>query len=305
MKNELDPEFSKALAPKKYAAHSDVDLPILPPHPTSQSDAERYRNERANEGFKRSLILHAIVILLFFVVPKIQTMFGLESESAARLRALEATRTAIRVDVVDLPRLKVTDLQNVDLSQEVNKELSKVQEEASAPEVSSTAMIDKTKKEETTVVSKESKKVDRVKELQDRLRADQKRRDAIAKLQGKGQDDKKGRPEMAGNIVSEGYAATGSVATAADAYNGKAKSHLQRNWRVPGWISAGSLKARIVVKIAPNGRVLFKQFSKKSGNAEFDDSVLKAVESADPFPATPEFLKMSYMEEGVEFGFPE
>ena len=109
---------------------------------------------------------------------------------------------------------------------------------------------------------------------------------------------------LAGNKLSKGYSQTGDIASDADEYAGKLRAHVHKNWGVPGWMRAGQLKAVMLVKIGPDGSVIEKEFTKKSGNGPFDSTIEAAIERADPFPAPPKALARMYMEEGFECGFP-
>ena len=296
-----EPLFSEELASRTKAG-------VSPLPPLAKNLLKKKVTNFFAVGLKRSAIIHALCLVVFLLSALIERIAGNDAATEAKLRAQREVRSAIRVDMVDLPKLKLTDLQNVDLTKEVdsNAGAEKKPEEA-AP--SPTAMIDKTKtppKEDPKKVAKDSesgkKAHDRIKELQERMRGEQRRREMIAKL--KAGKSGEGRQALGGNIVSEGYSTSGDVATDVDVYNGKARAHVQRHWNVPGWMQASKLRARILVKIAPDGRVVSKDFLTRSGNVEFDHYVDRSIEMADPFPAPPETLKRTYMEDGVEWGFP-
>ena len=271
----------------------------------------------------RSFIFHGVLVIGFPLISLIYTWTGISAERDAKLKALQMAKTAIRVDVVDLPSMKLSELEKVDLSKEVDESDKAAEEAAKAAEkkASETAMLDRTRKaeeeKEKTKKEKEKEKelekqkaaeakdhkeaAQRIKDLQARLRNDQKRRDLIDKLKKKSGD---GRVALGGNIKSEGYSLTGDLATAADAYTGKARAHVFHNWNVPPWMNSSNLSATILVKIGPDGRVLTKKFQKRSGNTEFDNYVERAIDLSDPLPAPPEELKNTFMEEGIVWGFP-
>jgi TonB family protein len=251
-------------------------------------------------GLARSLAIHGFVLLIALASAALKWISSSDEDEAKRRAMMQ--KQAIRVDIVDLPRMKMDELQKVDLTKEVKKE---VEDETPPPPPppSKTAMIDKTQ----TVEKKkepEPKVSEQVKRIRERLRADMKRRELIAKLKSKQQENEEGRELVAGNKVSEGYSLHGDIASELDAYNGKARAHLQKNWNVPGWMLASNLSSRVLVKIAPDGRVISKNFLKRSGNSEFDMYISKAIEAADPLPPPPDALKKTFMEDGIEWGFP-
>jgi len=312
-----DPQFVDDL---KSRLHQAVTAEVLPPLP------KKFLKKRLSNNFKtgvyQSLLFHGAILLMIPIVSIVQKMTGMDAEREHRLKALEMAKTAIRVDMVALPTLKISEMQNVDLTKEVAEPMSAPEPEViPEPESSSpTAMLDRSKEIEDQKKASELKKREqeqakqreldakkrreadaKLKELQARLSADAKRRDAIEKLKGKANE---GRAALGGNVKSEGYSLTGDVANQADVYLGRARAHVQKNWNVPAWMQVSTLSASIVVRIAADGRVLAKQFLRRSGNEEFDRYVERAIELSDPLPAPPEALRSIYMEDGIEWRFP-
>jgi TonB family protein len=62
-----------------------------------------------------------------------------------------------------------------------------------------------------------------------------------------------------------------------------------------------NLVAVIDAKILRNGNVDDIGFEKRSGNRYFDESAIKAIRKASPFPPLPEWIKDNYIEVGVRF----
>jgi TonB family protein len=266
----------------------------------------RTPEENLGRALKWSFGLHALFVLVFVVVPVVESWYYQWTGKARPISAQEL-RTAIRVDVVDLPRAKLADLQNVDLSVPVNPDLTQapsnpnaepVPGSSSPPAPSPTAMVDPTQSAES------AKRIEALRRsLRSRSAADEARRAAIAKLQKQG-EAAGGRQAVAGNILSEGYSLTGDVAKDRDVYVGKALAHLRRVWEVPAWMRASNLSARVVIKIAPDGRILSKEFVQRSAQPDFDAAVERTLNAADPFPAPPESLSRDLMEGGIGWAFP-
>jgi colicin import membrane protein len=79
-------------------------------------------------------------------------------------------------------------------------------------------------------------------------------------------------------------------------------SKVRQNWALPeGILHDDNLVAVIGAKILRNGNVAEIDFEKKSGNRYFDESAVKAIRKAAPFPPLPEWFKESYIEVGVRF----
>lgn len=58
---------------------------------------------------------------------------------------------------------------------------------------------------------------------------------------------------------------------------------IRQNWVIPDTVSK-SLEAVVSVKIFPNGQIVIEKFEKKSGNAIFDASVIRAIKNSSPLP---------------------
>jgi TonB family protein len=250
-------------------------------------------------GLKFSFIVHVGLMLLIFLVSAIQSL--IVGEDAKQALSQQEMKNAIRVDVLDLPSMKLSEMQDVDLT----KEAAKSPEELPASDDKDKMVLPDAKKEaESAKADKSGKK--RIDEIRDQLRNDAKRKSLIAKLKAEqaGSQSEK-RQALAGNKLSEGYSLTGDVAKDSDVHAGKVKLHLNRFWKVPAWMAnSKQLSAKVVVKLGPGGQVLSQHMQQSSGNADFDQSTLEAIKAADPFPAPPESLRRIYLEEGMLCGFP-
>ncbi len=267
------------------------------------------------KSFRVSLAVHGALLVIFLFQGVVSRVFFSSSkeEQEAMLNA-QMAKQAIRVDMVDLPRYKLSEVDQVDLSQEIGEEnlqspeeLKKLEASSDLMKLNDEAMAKAAKeKEEAEKKSKLSQRDDkklkeeeqkRLDELRARLRADNRRQELMGKLGG-------GRQILSGNKLSKGYSHTGDVATGADEYAGLLRAHVHKYWNVPAWMNASELKAIMMVKINPDGSLLKRAFIKKSGNYNFDSAVELAIENANPFPAPPKALARLYMEEGFQCGFP-
>jgi len=79
-------------------------------------------------------------------------------------------------------------------------------------------------------------------------------------------------------------------------------SMIKENWALPkGILPDDNLKAIIEAKILRNGSVSHLNFEKRSGNTYFDESAIKAIRKASPFPPLPEWLDERYIDLGIRF----
>jgi colicin import membrane protein len=79
-------------------------------------------------------------------------------------------------------------------------------------------------------------------------------------------------------------------------------SQIREQWALPeGILPQDDYEAIIAVKILRNGEVAEFDFEKRSGNKYFDESTVKAIKKASPFPPLPEWLQGSSLEIGIRF----
>jgi len=304
LNDEKDPPFLAALRLKIKAGEAPVPKPekITYKKPIRVFD---------REATMYSVIIHGTLVLLVMVKTFFPDWLMSRDEIQARLRMTE-TKSAIRVDVVGLPSLKRDQIEKLDLTQDPTKKIGDTgaqdQNEVPVAEVSKNAMkLPNAEAQQKTLQETAKKQRDeRLKaakaSLKKELTAEARRKALMEKLGGgKGE----GRAAVEGNIVSKGYAASGGVATQMDAYQGQLRGHIRRFWNVPSWMNASALQARILVRLSFDGRIVQKEFLAKSGNEEFDRYVEKTISDAEPFPAPPDLLKRTMLEEGVEWGFPQ
>jgi colicin import membrane protein len=79
-------------------------------------------------------------------------------------------------------------------------------------------------------------------------------------------------------------------------------SKVKKNWALPSALMPKEKVETIIdVRIARSGTMEYIGFEKRSGNAYFDDSALKAVNKSAPFPPLPEWITGSTIEIGIRF----
>lgn len=93
------------------------------------------------------------------------------------------------------------------------------------------------------------------------------------------------------DIANAGQGAV--LADVSDRYYGLVRLHLQERWTYLGKISK-NLETEILIVLGPRGHVLSRRIVRGSGDPEFDDSVLRAIAKASPFPPPPEGVDREY-----------
>ena len=76
---------------------------------------------------------------------------------------------------------------------------------------------------------------------------------------------------------------------------------VRSNWTLPDEWRTGKLEAVVVLTVLADGRIADMRFEKKSGHAQFDQSVRRAVERSDPLPKLPASLNKASQEIGIRF----
>lgn len=85
------------------------------------------------------------------------------------------------------------------------------------------------------------------------------------------------------------------------AYLSLISSRVQEEWGVLDELKNYRSEIIVAVKIGRAGNLIDLRIEKSSGNARFDESLLKAVKKASPFPPLPQDFKESFMETGFRF----
>lgn len=245
----------------------------------------RYEESNLEPDIKKmifmSLAFHAAVVLVFTVK---MTFFPSDIPKYER---------AVRVDLVGLP-----DKRNPD------KPVVAPKPEAPPAPKEPEKTVEKTetkKSEPKTNTLSQSAALNKLKSLS-----------AIEKLKAMSDKNKDAKAEtkpqtetLKGNVISVGTALKGLSKLEFDQYIGSLDAHVKNNWSLPEWMLSQEFKAEVLIKIDRSGQIIERRFTKKSGNSEFDERVMAALEKSNPFPAPPDkFIDLVGIQ-GITFAFPE
>jgi len=87
-----------------------------------------------------------------------------------------------------------------------------------------------------------------------------------------------------------------------DLYYSLIWSRIRGRWTLPqGILPRENIEAIIQAKILRNGTVVDLSFEKRSGNRYFDESAMKAIKKAIPFPPLPDSIRDNNIEVGIRF----
>lgn len=137
-----------------------------------------------------------------------------------------------------------------------------------------------------------------------RLQAIQSIEDSLQKAEKKSGENQK-QELVKGNIISEGTVLKGLQKLDYNEYISQIDTHIKNHWVLPEWLAQSPLKASILVKFDEDGYVILKTIVNSSGQKEYDNLVLEAIDRASPFPAPPHKFKNLVKIDGIIFRFPE
>lgn len=137
-----------------------------------------------------------------------------------------------------------------------------------------------------------------------RLQAIQSIEDSLQKSERKPEENQK-QELVKGNIISEGTVLKGLQKLDYDKYISQIDTHIKNHWVLPEWLVQSSLKASVLVKFDEDGYVILKTIVISSGQKEYDNLVLQAIDQASPFPTPPHKFKNLVKIDGIIFRFPE
>jgi protein TonB len=86
-------------------------------------------------------------------------------------------------------------------------------------------------------------------------------------------------------------------------YRNMVKAKVQREWLRPPIAPGVKLKVAISVKISSSGQVISKSVIRKSGDAMWDNSIIRAIDRASPFPVPPPLVKEEALNSGFQIQF--
>ncbi len=216
--------------------------------------------------------------------------------------------SAVRVDVVAMPKMTIKELKLVNLNDVSTPEKGHEAEATPAPEP--------TIKPDDIVMKKEVPKKDFksfLKELGQKVPEKSK-----AKTPGKGNaKDAKLDNEMrsdlknlvvAGNKLSEGRALVGTGAQKNsgefEKYLWGLPDHVRPFWLLPSYLTNSALQCRIRIFLSRNGDLIKSIIFETSGNAEYDERAMAAVQKASPYPVPPPEFIPRVLDGEIILGFP-
>ena len=273
------------------------------PHTQYTPKAELTSEMKFQRAIWISLIAHALVFGAF----TLRTVFYSDSD-------LEVP-DSIRVDMVALPDKKPAELPAPSAPEPPAK--PEPPKPAPQPEAKPQPKVAETKPA-PVVVKPEAPKVNLEKTRKDQASA-LKRLEALDRLERmeKQASTPKAAPSnpvmtnqptqssvVRGNQVSAGSALSGLARADHQSYLSSVQSFMKRHWNLPQWMANAKYSARAKIYIDSGGNVTKRLLIRSSGNADFDDRVLAAVDASSPLPKPPSDLVNVLAVDGFDADFP-
>lgn len=260
------------------------------------------RNEKFPFYLRRSFYIHCAIGLLALAGGKIV----LTQQQKLQAENIELLKASVRVDMVAMPTHTLEELKTM------------TTDSAAAPETAKEPAKEEIKEEIKAEAQPEVK--EDVKDI-GQAEAD-KRQNFLAKLKqlsGKKITKKKGSEKslenhelkqlvLAGNKLSKGTETYGDSRdgdmTAYQTYKSRLPNKVKPYWRLPSFLLNKKLKCRVRVWLAMSGHVTRAEIYQTSGDSEYDQKALDAVNSASPFPELSEEFSRHALNGEIVLGFP-
>lgn len=239
--------------------------------------------------FKRSLVIHVLILGTWMVIEGIQAMRGVKP-TFDQLRPIPKT---LRVDLVGLPQVA-----KKDLVAPVSKEVQEKQAKKAAPKAEVETVPNKPNIQPSVQKAKHSTTQSALKRLR-----------ALERIHQMSEEDAEANETDAsqpvyGNRVSKGTSLSGDAREGEETYLELLRNRLQDHWALPAWLAKKELSAQVKLKVDALGNPIDVTFIKSSGQKDFDRSVRATIQQASPLPRPPKAMLENIRDSGVVIGFP-
>ena len=255
-----------------------------------------------------SIIAHIVVLLLAIGINHIKYI----SKEKMRRENVILLSSSVKVDVVAMPKLTVKELKaaGADISMRDSREIV-------AKGVAEEEALSKKSADSESTILKVKKKLD-IKKLLNKYTKSNSAKKVKRKKKSTG-SNKKVTPSnseqrdikqliLAGNKLSKGNSITGGDSEASTGefaeYLGSFPDWIRPHWKLPGYLADKGLKCRIRVFISSTGEVVKTEIFETSGDDEYDNRALNAINNSSPFPPPPSGLRARVIRGDIVLGFP-
>ena len=254
-----------------------------------------YYYDLDDKKFKSFLVTAILLHILFFLFALISEYvydFDIFPSKDKKLKT-EVIESAVKIDVVGLPKFTLKELEKMDINTTVEKP-----EELKDSKINETSKIEFKKKAKKVDLSNllnkiSTKKLKKVKVKKEESRIDRKRLNQLV---------------LEGNKVSKGSSTTGKQVSFNQQeymlYVQSLPDKIKQYWRLPSYLIDRDLKCRLRVFLSATGSLLNVEVYESSGEEEFDKKAILAVKQASPFPKPSPSILTKVLSGDIILGFP-
>jgi colicin import membrane protein len=251
-------------------------------------------------GFIKSIALHLFLVILAMLIGLIVKIFPTSFLSSEKVTIVTS---AVKVDVVGMPKMSLQELKNMELpqlGQAAAIELEKTQMAQASAESSKIEFEQTDKKKSVSDLLKSFSQ----KKLPTNKQAPQK----AGTLSGVDRGALN-RLILEGNKLSQGSSLTGDIGTTAadgvlQTYALALPNAIRPYWKLPSFLLEQNLNCRVRVFIGANGELLKAEIYTSSGDAEYDQKALEATRRAAPFTKPSDEITGRMARGEIILGFP-
>ncbi|PIK16506.1 TonB C-terminal domain-containing protein [Halobacteriovorax sp. JY17] len=261
-------------------------------------------NTVSNKTFKYyfswSFFFHLSFVALFFLFGKLVH----DKISETRDYNIKLISASVKVDMVSMPKFTLKELKTMQVPAKGEAAVEKPSEKAAE-------VINK----DDTVFEKKVAKpnfLDMMKGMSAK-KVEKKKYKEVEKKgsdQGIGVDSNTLKKLVAeGNKISKGVALSGTGRSDQELsefqmYASTVSAEVKQHWKLPGFLLDKNLKCRIRIYLKSDGSLLRSEIFESSGEKEFDNRAIKAVELAAPFSNVPSASRANALKGEIVLGFP-
>jgi len=253
-----------------------------------------------------SFLLHLMAFLFFYFYGSLNLF-----SSMTTAKKYTVIQSAVRVDVVEMPKMTLKELKVVEL----NKGGAVAEEIAPEPVAKKVAQPPVAESDVKFLKKKKKKNfLSMLKEI-GKKKVDTKRKNKGKKKRAKGNglgavaESELNKMIFAGNKLSKGSAIVGTLGESetgdfAD-FSLQLPDIVRPHWNLPAYLKNNEeLQCRIQIFLSKNGEVIKASIIESSGNNDYDAKALEAIKRASPFPYVPSSIIKRVLAGEIVLGFP-
>ncbi|MAZ47323.1 MAG: hypothetical protein CME65_02090 [Halobacteriovoraceae bacterium] len=246
--------------------------------------------DRFNRYLGIALSLHILVFLGFYLLQSVLDLNILDFSKPPQ--KIDLIKSAVRVDIVGMPKDTLKELENTNLDQTTTEE-EKPAEVVLKENPDQKVFKEKAKKVDikSFLNSYSAKEVEKKKPTKKKYNET-----ALRKL------------VLEGNKASTGNSVKGDILDKKNqefiSYVQSLPDQIRPYWKLPSYLASQNLQCRIKIYISKTGKVLRSEVVEPSGQPEYDQKALLAIKKASPLRPPPSSILTRVSSGEVGLGFP-